>query len=305
MAAAGGLIGLLLVGLVVWPGFLVTSDAVSVLAVMPLEDWYVIALLLAPSGYAIQDVVADAMTVEAVPTLDENGSPYDSRTLKRMHITMQTLGRVAIIGGGYTGLSSALHLAERGYAMVLLEARKPGWGASGRNGGQLCSGQRKDQVELTAMVGPEAARLEQDHGEGVPHDEHGGGRGGGGEVQRTGFFGDADVEVHVGRLREKLGDDAEQPLYGILRRTALEWPFKLEYEERSRRGRFFDLESDPNETHPAGPDHPQLAARLLKKTRRSRICLAARWSGGCSSACSTARSTTRNGSSCGTRLCRH
>ena len=65
---------------------------------------------------------------------------------------------VCIIGGGYTGLSSALHLAERGYDVVLLEARKPGWGASGRNGGQLCSGQRKDQVELSKMVGADAAR---------------------------------------------------------------------------------------------------------------------------------------------------
>jgi len=65
---------------------------------------------------------------------------------------------VCIIGGGYTGLSSALHLAESGYDVVLLEARKPGWGASGRNGGQLCSGQRKDQVALTEMVGADAAR---------------------------------------------------------------------------------------------------------------------------------------------------
>ena len=65
---------------------------------------------------------------------------------------------VCIIGGGYTGLSSALHLAERGYDVVLLEARKPGWGASGRNGGQLCSGQRKDQQSLTQMVGTDSAR---------------------------------------------------------------------------------------------------------------------------------------------------
>ena len=65
---------------------------------------------------------------------------------------------VCIIGGGYTGLSSALHLAKRGYDVVLLEARKPGWGASGRNGGQLCSGQRKDQLELGKMVGEAAAR---------------------------------------------------------------------------------------------------------------------------------------------------
>ena len=65
---------------------------------------------------------------------------------------------VCVIGGGYTGLSSALHLARRGYDVVLLEARKPGWGASGRNGGQLCSGQRKDQLALTEMVGADAAR---------------------------------------------------------------------------------------------------------------------------------------------------
>ncbi len=65
---------------------------------------------------------------------------------------------VCIIGAGYTGLSSALHLAQRGFDVVLVEARKPGWGASGRNGGQLCSGQRKDQDELCAMVGTETAR---------------------------------------------------------------------------------------------------------------------------------------------------
>ena len=65
---------------------------------------------------------------------------------------------VCIIGGGYTGLSSALQLAQRGYDVVLLEARKPGWGASGRNGGQVCSGQRKDQVELKQMLGADTAR---------------------------------------------------------------------------------------------------------------------------------------------------
>ena len=65
---------------------------------------------------------------------------------------------VAIIGGGYTGLSAALHLAERGFKVVLIEARRLGWGASGRNGGQLHSGQRRDQTTLAAMVGKDDAR---------------------------------------------------------------------------------------------------------------------------------------------------
>lgn len=60
---------------------------------------------------------------------------------------------VCIVGGGYTGLSAALHLSKSGYKVVLLEARKMGWGASGRNGGQLGSGQRKDQWFLEKRLG--------------------------------------------------------------------------------------------------------------------------------------------------------
>ncbi len=47
---------------------------------------------------------------------------------------------VCVIGGGYTGLSTAICLAERGYDVAVLEARRVGWGASGRNGGQVCTG---------------------------------------------------------------------------------------------------------------------------------------------------------------------
>ena len=68
-------------------------------AVMSAERWYVLAALLAPTGYMIQDAVADAMTVEAVPRADAAGKPFDAQTLKSMHTTMQTLGRVAVIGG--------------------------------------------------------------------------------------------------------------------------------------------------------------------------------------------------------------
>jgi hypothetical protein len=59
----------------------------------------VIAALIAPTGYMVQDAVADAMTVEAVPRVDAAGKPYDQKTRKSMHTTMQTLGRVAVIGG--------------------------------------------------------------------------------------------------------------------------------------------------------------------------------------------------------------
>ncbi|MFH0342152.1 MAG: hypothetical protein ACHBNF_08480 [Chromatiales bacterium] len=68
-------------------------------AIMPAEAWFVVSSLLAPIGYVIQDAVADAMTVEAVPRVDEDGRPIDPATRKLMHTTMQTLGRVAIIGG--------------------------------------------------------------------------------------------------------------------------------------------------------------------------------------------------------------
>jgi gamma-glutamylputrescine oxidase len=64
---------------------------------------------------------------------------------------------VCIIGAGYTGLSAALHLAERGFSVVVLEAERIGWGASGRNGGQLGIGQRKDQRSLEERLGKEWA----------------------------------------------------------------------------------------------------------------------------------------------------
>ena len=69
-------------------------------AVMPAEVWFVLSVILAPVGYVIQDAVADAMTVEAVPRVDDRGQPFNEATRKLMHATMQTLGRVAIIAGG-------------------------------------------------------------------------------------------------------------------------------------------------------------------------------------------------------------
>lgn len=65
---------------------------------------------------------------------------------------------ICIVGGGYGGLSAALHLAERGYKVVLVEAHRVGWGASGRNGGQLGVGPRAAMDKYVAAVGRDDAR---------------------------------------------------------------------------------------------------------------------------------------------------
>lgn len=65
---------------------------------------------------------------------------------------------VAIVGGGFTGLSAALHLAEAGVNVRLLEAETPGWGASGRNGGQVNPGLKEDPDTIIARFGPTMGR---------------------------------------------------------------------------------------------------------------------------------------------------
>jgi glycine/D-amino acid oxidase-like deaminating enzyme len=65
---------------------------------------------------------------------------------------------VAIVGGGFTGLSTALHLAENGVDVVVLEANQPGWGASGRNGGQVNPGLKHDPDQVETDFGPDLGR---------------------------------------------------------------------------------------------------------------------------------------------------
>ena len=72
---------------------------------------------------------------------------------------------VVIVGAGYTGLSAAYHLAKSGRRVVVLEAQRIGFGASGRNGGQLGSGQRKDQQELEKLLSRDHARTLWAYGE--------------------------------------------------------------------------------------------------------------------------------------------
>ena len=71
---------------------------------------------------------------------------------------------ICVIGAGYTGLSSALHLAQKGYKVIVLEAETVAYGASGRNGGHVGIGQRADQAELEAEYGHQTASLLWDMG---------------------------------------------------------------------------------------------------------------------------------------------
>jgi glycine/D-amino acid oxidase-like deaminating enzyme len=65
---------------------------------------------------------------------------------------------VAVVGGGFTGLSTALHLAQQGVEVAVLEAHAPGWGASGRNGGQVNPGLKHDPDQVEADFGPDLGR---------------------------------------------------------------------------------------------------------------------------------------------------
>lgn len=94
---------------------------------------------------------------EAVGSKTPYLSEIDPRTVYpplRGHEEME----VVIVGGGLTGLSAALHLAESGVSCAVLEARQPGWGASGRNGGQLNRGLKYNPDVIETMFGKERGR---------------------------------------------------------------------------------------------------------------------------------------------------
>ena len=87
--------GLLATSLGVMAALIGNREAMT--AIMPAEVWYVISVLLGPIGYVIQDAVADAMTVEAVPRVNDRGQPFDEASRKLMHTTMQTLDLMALV----------------------------------------------------------------------------------------------------------------------------------------------------------------------------------------------------------------
>src|SRR6056297_2965182 len=88
-----------LIGLSVFIMYLLLTQTAMMTAIMPMAAWYVLSYLLAPSGLVIQDVVADAMSVEAVPRIDADGREIGVDESRALHTTMQTLGRFALILG--------------------------------------------------------------------------------------------------------------------------------------------------------------------------------------------------------------
>jgi gamma-glutamylputrescine oxidase len=100
---------------------------------------------------------------------DNHPSSYYVATAKEMverpALSGEERADVCVIGGGFTGISAALNLAEKGFDVVLLEAERMGYGASGRCGGLIGSGQRKDVLEMEHLYGAERSRVLWDFSE--------------------------------------------------------------------------------------------------------------------------------------------
>lgn len=120
--------------LLVWLGAGLVAGSLSIMyllvtapaamgAVMPVEAWFVTATLLSPCGLVLQDAVADAMSVEAVPEVDAHGQPFSDEALRALHTTMQTLGRIALIGG--TLIVALINIVAFDGVEALPQAEKP------------------------------------------------------------------------------------------------------------------------------------------------------------------------------------
>ncbi|KAF0675113.1 NAD(P)/FAD-dependent oxidoreductase, partial [Profundibacterium mesophilum] len=66
---------------------------------------------------------------------------------------------ICVVGAGYSGLSTALHLAEKGYSVTVIEAARVGWGASGRNGGQIVNGLNASLTTIERRYGAPTAQF--------------------------------------------------------------------------------------------------------------------------------------------------
>ena len=81
-----------------------------------------------------------------------------NRSVSGPELQGEVVADVCVIGAGYTGLSAALELAQAGYKVVVLEAETIGWGASGRNGGQICTGFSSGQAKIISQLGKADAK---------------------------------------------------------------------------------------------------------------------------------------------------
>ncbi len=102
------------------------------------------------------------MTFGNNPAIRQAADSYYQAS-RRYHLTAEQLrgassADVVIIGGGITGASAALYLAQHGVDVALLEGRQFGWGASGRSGGQILAGYSADQIALEKLLGADHAR---------------------------------------------------------------------------------------------------------------------------------------------------
>ncbi|AYC34830.1 FAD-binding oxidoreductase [Pseudomonas cavernae] len=93
---------------------------------------------------------------------DQHAASYYAASVNRQLAYPPLAGEVqadvCIVGGGFSGLNTAIELAERGFSVALLEAHRVGWGASGRNGGQLIRGVGHDLEQFSAVIGSDGVR---------------------------------------------------------------------------------------------------------------------------------------------------
>jgi glycine/D-amino acid oxidase-like deaminating enzyme len=109
-----------------------------------------------PSGQPEQETRGGVATMKPLPKSLWAATAMSATSYPKLE--SDVAADCVIVGGGFTGLSTALHLAARGVRAVLLEANEPGWGASGRNGGQVIPGLKLDPSELSAKYGEERGR---------------------------------------------------------------------------------------------------------------------------------------------------
>jgi MFS family permease len=133
----------------------------SMAGLLPADVWYILSALLAPIGFMLQDVVADAMTVEAVPAFREDGTPIPQEDLPRMHVTMQTLGRIAIVGGGalVAGLGGWLAKVFSYALMYKISLLIPILSVAGVTLGDMMSRQRRKRLRRQGFKEDEIQRM--------------------------------------------------------------------------------------------------------------------------------------------------